>query len=138
MQDTNKSIFEFGLDDTGKSHLKSIAQFAGITAIIGFASLLLTIVSLVMVSSSRYSSAGSNIPSTFISVAINLIMNILLLNASNKIKKAISGLDQSSLTQGLSNLKTYFKVYGILLIIVIVLVLLIVLVGIIAGAGRGY
>lgn len=138
MQENNSTIFNFGLDETGKQNLKTISLWAAVYAIVSFIGLGITILKLVIIGVKySFEAAGSAFGSEIISIAITLLINILLFNASSQLRKALDSVDQSLLTRGLSSLKSYFKVCGILLIIVLVFVFLGLLI-VIMARGRTY
>lgn len=138
MQENNSSIFNFGFDDAGKSHLKNISQWAGICAVVAFVALGITLLEIVMMATRSSYAAGNILGTSFFQVVISLLMNILLYNASAQIRKALNAVDQTQLTRGLRTLKTYFKVYGILLIIVMVIVFFVLVFYIVSGTSRNY
>lgn len=138
----DKSIFEFNIDEEGKSHLGGIAQWANINAIVGFAGLALSVISSV-VAYSRYGSlgsvtGGSNMMGLIITVAISLVLNITLLAAATNLKKGLDQTDQGLFELGLTKFTTYFKILGILLIIALVIFVLVLLIVLIAGASMGF
>ncbi len=57
--------------------------------------------------------------SAFISVGFSVLIYIFLLRFGNLVKKGIAHTDQHSFYEGLTNLRTYYKVISLLLIICI-------------------
>lgn len=127
MTENNIQLFENNLDEPGKDQLKSISLWATITAIASFASTAISIIQLVnlVVGYSLYT--GGLVLQSVIVILVGLLMNTVLLVASVQVRKGLAHLDQSLLTRGLGMLKTYFKIYGILVILVIAIALLVII-----------
>jgi hypothetical protein len=121
----DKSVFNFVADDNTSLQLKGISRWAKINAIVAFASLGLSIISsvLVMVKYSYYFGTQGLFggKQTIVGWIISLVMNITLLNAANNIQKAIGLTDQNLFNKGLSNLASYFKIAGIVILIALIL-----------------
>ena len=141
------SIFEFNIDEEGKSNLGTIAQWANINAIVGFAALGITIISSIvtfmkvsnmMGSYGTATFAASNIVMLIITAAISLTLNITLLTAAANIKKGVAQTDQGSFGFGLKKLNLYFKILGILLIIAMAVMVLVFLAAIFLNFGRRF
>ncbi|WP_462255408.1 hypothetical protein [Ferruginibacter sp.] len=136
----DNTIFDLAIDEEGKSHISSIAQWANISAIVGFAGIGISIIGVVIglmrVSENSAAAAGSGVFGLFISTAIALLLNITLINAAINLKKGIDQTDQGHFSLGLTKLAMYFKILGIITIIVLVIVTLILLVVALVGAGR--
>ena len=131
-----KSIPELELNEEGKSNLSSIAQWGYINAIVGFISLGLTIVNAFAANSRSGNGAkGANTLSVFITVVISLILNITLIGAASYLKKGLNGLDQGYFNLGMLKLASYFKIFGIIMIIALVIVSLAILLFLFSGAG---
>jgi hypothetical protein len=138
---TDRSIFEFNLDEESKSNLSSIAQWTNINAITGLVAAGVTVISTVVTLNQlgNYSGsvAGPGIFGMLIGLTISLLMNIILLNASSNLKKGIGNTSQQHFATGLTKLATYFKVVGILTIIAISFVALALLVVLMTAGSRG-
>lgn len=142
-----KSIFDdFTVDDEGKSTLADISRWMNLNAIAGFVSLGISFVS-VIISFIRLSEFGGSgiggmmtgtILTLLITAAISLLLNITLLQAATNIKKAVETHDQFSFNRGVGKMASYFKIFGILLIIAIVIFVLAFLFAIAMSAGRGF
>jgi hypothetical protein len=132
------SIFDLNIDEEGKSHLATIAQWANINAIVGFISIGTTIISFA-INISRYGSgAVSGILGSLITLAITLLLNITLFDAAKNIKKGVELTEQGQFTFGLTRLAGYFKIVGILTIIVLVIFFFALLFVILMGAGSSF
>jgi hypothetical protein len=142
----NENLFNVGIDDTARNHLRTAATWARIIAIIAFISYAVNImvaflgkkagpfasdeVSGLAASASR----GSEIVSALIGAIIGIILNIFLLRFGSNTREAMDNLSQGSLETGLNGLRAYFKMTAILLIIGGVFLLLALLL-VIAGDG---
>jgi Family of unknown function (DUF5362) len=136
MNDT--TIFDLTIDDEGKSHLSTIAQWANINAIVGFASIGVTIISFA-VNMSRYGSgAVSGILGSLVTLGITFLLNITLFNAAKNIKNGVAFTEQQQFTFGLTKLAGYFKLVGILTIIALVIFFFVLLFGVLMGVSRGF
>jgi uncharacterized membrane protein YhdT len=142
----NENIFNVGIDDTARNHLRTAATWARIIAIIAFASYAVNIITAFLgkkaggftgeeVSGLAASaSRGSEIISAIIGAVIGIILNIFLLRFGSNTREAMDNLSQGSLETGLNGLRSYFKMSAILLIIVGIFVLLALLL-LLAGGG---
>ena len=61
----------------------------------------------------------------FVSVGFSVLVYIFLLRFGNLVKKGIAHTDQHSFNEGLTSLRTYYKVISLLLIIFIGIVLIV-------------
>ena len=136
------SIFKFELNDDTKQHLKGIAQWAKVNAIVCFVSVGLSLLAIVITSikfmdgyNAGYN-VGTLVGQQIIVWVISLILNIILFNAANNIQKALANTDQHLFSAGLSQLARYFQVIGIILIVGISLVILVFLAAILFSAFR--
>lgn len=140
--DPNNSIFNFNLDEEGKSNLSSIAQWINLNAIIGLVSAGLSIVSFIVTMNrfSRYGSsvAGPGFSGMALGLAIALLLNILLLMAASNLKKGLENTSQAHFSLGLNKLATYFKVVGIIAIVAIVFFSFAMIVVLLAAGSRGF
>ncbi len=141
------SIFEFNIDEESKSHLKGIAQWAFINAIIAFVSLGITVLSSILtyVRVSSYMSGsdasltgGSNIIGLFITLAVTLALNITLMAAATNIRKGVEQTNQAYFETGITKLTTYFKITGILFIVSLVIMVLAILIALAFGISSGF
>ncbi|MEX1203561.1 MAG: DUF5362 family protein [Ferruginibacter sp.] len=124
-QTNNLISLEAEVTEDAKQQLDSIGKWLVYSAVIGFASLGLTIIST-LVNNNRESQydVAANLFQTIIIIAFSLLVNITLYTAGNYIKKGILTADQGFFNTGLRKLNNYFKILGILLIIVICIFLL--------------
>ncbi|MFT3908213.1 MAG: hypothetical protein QM737_02210 [Ferruginibacter sp.] len=134
-----KSIFELGFTDEGKSNFSSIAQWASINAIIGFVGIGMTVLSSFMASSRLVGAAKTaNMITVFFTIVISLLLNITLIGAANNLKKGLIGSDQGYFNLGMMKMASYFKIIGILMIVCLSFFTLMMIIGIMAGAMGGF
>ena len=111
------SIFEFSFSTKLKEDIRTTGIWAMITAIISFITTAITLVKSLM--------QGSFFLALVVA-AINVTVGIYLLNFGIQSKKGIETVDQGQLEEGLNNLRMYFKVWSILLIIALSIIFLVV------------
>jgi hypothetical protein len=124
----DKNYLEAGLPVTPgiKRELGIAATWAKVLAIISLAGSLISFAQVLKL--------GQNFFSQLISLAISIVLFIFLIRFGMKTKDALQHEDDAKLADGFTDLKTYFQVYGILMIIVISLVVLVaVFVGAVAS-----
>jgi magnesium-transporting ATPase (P-type) len=134
------SVFGFGIDETTKSHLISIAKWSKFLAITGIVMSILVILSFVFGSTiflERIAGLGQAKYDTDTAIAYNakvfvgvfIFYGILVvmymipcffkLSFSNKMIKALNMQDQQLLNNSFASLKTYNKYWGILSIVLL-------------------
>jgi hypothetical protein len=127
----SSGLFELQLDQPSINYLSEAARWCRFLSIIGFIycgfmvifGLFFSTVMKMMptVGDTGMSAVGTSFLGVFI-IIISLIMffpALYLWNFSSKIRKAFSNNDQPLLTESLKNLKSFFKFYGIILIVVL-------------------
>ncbi|MBL0144491.1 MAG: hypothetical protein IPP48_00665 [Chitinophagaceae bacterium] len=132
------SIFNFELDSTSKAHLQGIAQWAKINAIVAFVSVGISLVQTVVLFSKYGSANSAGMTSGLVGWVISILLNVLLLNASNNITKGLANADQNTFNKGLGDFARYLRVIGIICIVVAVILGLVILFALIFGAARGF
>jgi hypothetical protein len=130
--------FNFDLDDTAKNHLSEIAKWAKINAIVAFVSVGISILQSLMLLTKIGSAGSQAIGAGFISWALSILLNILLLNASKNINIGLINSEQGVFNQGLNDLAKYLRVIGILCIVIGVIFLLVFLIALLFSGGRGF
>jgi hypothetical protein len=132
MNDQSNGLISLEAEVTpdAKEQLDGLSRWAIYSAIIGFVSAGLAIITFV-VNLNKVSSNGaaSNLFQTFLVTGISLLLNITLFGAGLYLKKGISTADQGFFNMGLKKLNNYFKILGILMIIVLSIVLLAIFFG---------
>ena len=141
-QDTENSLFDLSIDETAKDHLRRICSWTMvivITAVIGY---VIAIIKALLPKTQVIQSEGFGISvntgqtlgSAIFGIIIGLLLNYFLYQFANLTKKGVNGMNQTDLNTGFYNLKIYFVIISVLVIIVLAFALL-VLVAIGAKAG---
>ena len=141
-QDTENSLFDLSIDETAKDHLRRICSWTMvivITAVIGY---VIAIIKALLPKTQVIQSEGFGISvntgqtlgSAIFGIIIGLLLNYFLFQFANLTKKGVNGMNQTDLNTGFYNLKIYFVIISVLVIIVLAFALL-VLVAIGAKAG---
>src|SRR5450755_163160 len=150
-QSGNTDLFDLHLDQSSINYLNEAARWSRFLAIIGFiyCGLLVlcglfigTIMSVMMPAmggESALAAVGSGFAGVIIIIAALLLFfpAYFLFNFSAKMRRALRNNDQPVLTESLKNLKSFFKFYGIMIIIVLSFYILIFIAGMI-GAMVGH
>ncbi len=137
-------LFEFGFDEQSKDILKSIGKWARITAIVAFISYGLSLIVQFMTPGLPGSSGDSilqatrvsSIVTTVVATIIGVVINVFLLRFATEIVEGVNTVSQPKVESAFGNLKTYFQILGIIIIIALVIVVFALLIGVIAGASR--
>ncbi len=131
-QDSSNSLFDLSIDETAKDHLRRICSWTMvivITAVIGYA---VAIIKALMPKAQVIQSegfgvsvgAGQNLGSVIFGIIIGLLINYFLYQFANLTKKGVNGMSQTDLNAGFYNLKIYFVIISIMVIIALAIVLL--------------
>jgi heme/copper-type cytochrome/quinol oxidase subunit 2 len=128
----SSNLFELQLDQPSINYLSEAARWSRFLSVLGFIYCGFMVIfgiffgsvkTMMMpgVGDSEFSSVANGFIGVFI-IIMSLVMffpALYLWNFSSKLRKAFNNNDQPSLTESLKNLKSFFKFYGILLIIVL-------------------
>lgn len=131
-------LFSLQLNEVSKNHLLTVAQWAIIVAIVSIVSSLLSIIETVtarpqMVEMEGFSyqveqsATAGGIVGGIISLLISFLLCYFLYMFGKHTKKGLETIDQGQINSGFNNLKTYFQITGILLIIGIVFIVIAIL-----------
>jgi hypothetical protein len=125
--ENNTSLFNLSITQRLKDDLRTASIWALITSVVAFINVAITL--FVNISKGAFFSA-------LFSAAISVLLNIFLLNFARKVKEGIAGDDQELINEGLNDLRLYFKVTGILLIIGLSIAILVIIFAGLAFATR--
>ena len=131
-QDAENSLFDLSIDETAKDHLRKICSWTMIIVIVAVIGYVVAIIKALMpkaqlVQSEGFGvsvSAGQGVGSVIFGVIIGLLINYFLYQFSNLTKKGVNGMSQTDLNAGFYNLKIYFVIISVLVIIALAFVLL--------------
>ena len=134
-QNTENSLFDLSIDETAKDHLRRICSWTlviVITAVIGYVVAIIkaSMPKTQVVQSEGFGvsvSMGQGIGSVIFGIIIGLLINYFLYQFANLTKKGVNGMSQTDLNAGFYNLKIYFVIISVLVIIVLAFVLLFLL-----------
>jgi hypothetical protein len=146
-QSGNTDLFDLRLDQSSINYLSEAARWSRFLAIIGFIycglmllcglfiGSIMSVLAPAMGGDSAFAAVGSMFTGFFIiSFALLLFFPAYyLFNFSTKLRRAVHNNDQPVLTESLKNLKSFFKFYGILVIVLLSLYILIFIAGIIGA-----
>ena len=126
----HEDLFDVEIDSSAKKFISDIAIWAKITAVSAFISYGLSI--LVAAFTNTESDAGfsaatgkaASIAGVLVMAILGVIINIFLYKFSSDAKPAIDNIDQRALENGFNNLKIYFKIIGVLVIIFFAFIIL--------------
>lgn len=128
MEDQNKTegLFNLNLDSEGRSLLKTTIVWAKIVAIIAFVQAGISLATSFMGKSNSIQMAGSVSLTIFI-ILISVLLNIFLYRFAQKTGDALSSSNQQSFIDGISSLRNYFKIFGIVIIVLMSLFIIAVI-----------
>jgi len=142
-QNTTSLFSDLQVGENTKSQLSSMSSWATIMAIIGFSSTILGVFISFMAPKvpegyedfyEQYRASNSpSILGIIFTLAISFLINYFLFMFGRKTKAGVESLNQGDLNEGFRNLKTYFKILGILLIIFLGFFILMVFFGSLAS-----
>jgi hypothetical protein len=117
------NIFNVSIDLEAKEHLRMAALWAKIIAVIAFISAGVSLLSSFLGNKSGVQMIGSFFGS-LVGVTISVIVNIFLYRFASKTIQGLVGNNQQEFSAGIDNLRNYFKIIGIILIIALSLIAL--------------
>jgi hypothetical protein len=130
------SLFDLSIDETAKDHLKKIASWAIVIVICAVVGYILNIIKVVQPHRSISESEGfgvtvvkgPKIGGVILGILIGLLINYFLFQFANFTKKGVNGMSQPDLNAGFYNLRIYFMIVGILVIIAVIIFFLAILI----------
>jgi amino acid transporter len=118
-QQNNKNVFGLQFSDKLRKDLGSAAVWAKIAAVISF------ITAGVSVLSSFFS---GSVPGSLVSAVFSVFIALFLYRFADNTLKGVADMNQQHINDGLRNLATYFKIYGVICIIVLSLFALMIVI----------
>ena len=123
---------DMNVDDTGRMHLRGLASWAMIIVVTSVLGYVLSIIDVFRPQEVHAPVEGfytapraeGNLGGTLIVVIIGLLVNFFLYRFAIRSRAAIAGNDGITLNSGIRNLKFYFVITSILMILSLLLVLL--------------
>jgi len=131
-QDTNHSLFELSIDETAKDHLRKICSWTMIIVITAVVGYVVAIIKALMPKAQVIQTEGfgvsvnttQNLGSVIFGIIIGLLINYFLYQFAKLTKKGVDGISQGDLNAGFYNLKIYFVIISVLVIIALAFLLL--------------
>lgn len=121
-----ESLFNVTLDHEGKSHLRTAATWAKIVAIASLVTSGLSFLTAIIGGVTNPGQASTVIASG-VSAGISALLNITLLGFANKTITGLNTINQYEFADGINQLRRYFRIMGILLIIALAFCILAVI-----------
>lgn len=140
-----KNLLEEGISDDTKLNFSGLAQWININAIIGFVSITVSLLAIIIGigNNSGYGFGnnaiiGASAFGNFIGIALSLLLTITLFKSAKNLKLGLDTTNQSNFNTGLAKLASYFKIVGILAIVALVIMVAALLIGVLVGASGGF
>lgn len=122
------NLFNISVEDGARDLLLTAATWARIVAIVGFISAGISVIDAFIGQPGANSTAvAGGVLITLIFVAISVALNIFLFRFATNMIASLGNRSQVQFNEGVSNLRTYFKFMGILIIIVLAIMLIVIL-----------
>ena len=108
-----------------RDSMQSLVQWSNINAVIGFVSLALSLINLVITynNMSAFNSPASTmlLVTGIVSFVLNLIINLSLFNFGRQLKLALADEDQEAFNKAAAHLKAYFRLLVVMIIVVVIM-----------------
>jgi hypothetical protein len=138
------NFFNLSFDANAREQLKQISLWAKICSLSAFAGYIISLVVAIFghkdysmeaegFSFGGYIRSGTSIGGVLFTILAGGIINYFLYRFAAEIGQGVQSMDNMKLNTGFNNLRIYFKIFGIILIIVFSLVVLLFLVGLISA-----
>jgi hypothetical protein len=119
------SLFDVAIDETAKDHLRRICSWAMIivvTAVIGYVVAIIKALlpKAQVVQSEGFGTSitsGENLVGVVFGIIIGLLINYFLYQFATVTKRGVNAMSQTDLNAGFNNLKIYFAIISVLVII---------------------
>jgi hypothetical protein len=137
------NFFNLSFDANAREQLKQISLWAKICTLSTFAGYVISLVVAIFghkdysmeaegFSFGGYIRSGTSIGSVLFTILVGGIINYFLYRFAVDVGQGVQSMDNMKLNTGFNNLRIYFKIFGIILIIVFSLLVLIFLFGLIS------
>lgn len=123
-QDT-KSVFGLQFSDKLRKDIGSAAIWAKIAAVISFITAGVGLVS---------SFSSGNILGSFLSAVFTVFVALFLYRFADNTLKGVADMNQQHINEGIKNLSTYFKIYGVICIVALSIIALGILIFVLVTA----
>jgi hypothetical protein len=126
-QQHSDNLFSIPIDAEGKELIRTIAWWARLIAIIAFIGYAVALIvsfmkpDIVIDGEVYATSRTSSVIGAVISAAIGVAINSFLFKFGNSARAGVDAMDTSLLSDAFNNLRIYYKILGIIVIICLVL-----------------
>jgi hypothetical protein len=135
------SLFDIAFDEATRMQIKQAAVWAKITALCAFVGYgVVLIVAIFAPRGYADREIGgvnvvqtSNLAGAVLSAALGTFINYFLYRFAAATARGMNTMDSTSTNEGFNNLRRYFKILGILIIIVLSFCVLAMIIGVLAG-----
>jgi hypothetical protein len=146
-----ENFFSISFDEATRVQIKQAALWAKVITLCAFAGYAVALVVAIFGQTayqtdySSYSSNGEvmggyvrtgNMVGVIITIALGVFINYFLYRFAVATAKGMDNMDSVKTNEGFNNLRRYFKIYGILIIIVLCFAVLGLLLALVVGLGR--
>ncbi len=138
------NLFDLQINEESKQLLLTITKWARIIAILAFISPAISVIK-VIIPASRTGNAdmigyqlGGSIVGILVVSIVSIILNVFLYRFATSTAESLQTMSQESFNKGANNMRLYFKMLGILIIVALSLAVLFIFIMLIAvGIGAG-
>jgi hypothetical protein len=135
MEEQNKldNFFNISFDPKSSAGLRTVAKWSMVAAICSVCGSLLGVVLAILGKNRTEESSGlisyaffstANVAGSIVVLILSAAFNYFLYSFSVNTLKGLTNLDPGKLNEGLSSLKTYYKILGIIMIVAMGIVLI--------------
>jgi len=138
-----ENFFNISFDEATRAQIKQAAVWAKVMTLCAFAGYAVVLVVAIFGQSAypadseglvSYARTG-NMVTVILTVGLGVLINYFLYRFAVATAKGMDNMDSIKTNEGFNNLRRYFKIYGILIIIGLCFVVLAIFTGIAAGLG---
>jgi hypothetical protein len=138
-----ENFFNISFDEAARAQIKQAAVWAKVMTLCAFVGYAVVLVVAIIGQSAypadseglvTYARAG-NMVTVILTVVIGVFINYFFYRFAVATAKGMDNMDNIKTNEGFNNLRRYFKIYGILIIIGLCFVVLAIFIGIAAGLG---
>lgn len=130
-------LFDLKIDAKAQEHLRTAITWARIIVIVSFIGLAIDLVDVIVSGASNPVVLIGSVFGALIGITITVLIYIFLYKFANNMKMGLDSMNQELFNIALRNLKTHFKVMGIIFIIALSFLVLFFMFFFIGLAGRG-
>src|ERR1700722_19043851 len=138
------NFFNLSFDANAREQLKQISLWAKICSLSAFAGYVISLVVAIFghkdysmeaegFSFGGYIRSGSSIGGVLFTILAGGIINYFLYRFAAEIGQGVQSMDNMKLNTGFNNLRIYFKIFGIILIVALSLMVLLFLFGLVSA-----